>query len=88
MTKKEFTKPKKVSPLEFEPKAPAMRPVYLNHHTIGAGARIPSSAYIHIENYITCCKSVAQFDILKKTSQLCQASQGPYRRKMLSMLMH
>ncbi len=48
---------------------------YPSHHAIGAGARIPSSTYICIENYITHYKSVLQVEILKKTSQLHQANQ-------------
>ncbi len=50
-------------------------PNYLN---IGTGAKIPSSAYIHIENFITHYKSVLQFEILnipKKEPQSSQANQ-------------
>ncbi len=37
---------------------------YPNSHTTDASAGIPSSAYIHIEKYITRYKSVLQFEIL------------------------
>ncbi len=77
MTKKDSLKQnkKKLSSLGFKPRIPALRPTYCNCHTIDFGAEIPSSTYIHIENYITHYKSVLQFEILKKTSQPRQVNQ-------------